>query len=318
MENKDRMLVRIIRELCAERGIRYDSFSYDWIIRLEKDSGSGFVFGYNFGINKSTASALCNDKSAASEILAYSGVPAVEHFLYMSPNNIKYVGEQGNWNSLMQLLGRYNALVCKTNEGWGGRSVYLVKNQFELEEAVHRIFKSSRTMAVCPYYEIEEEYRIIVLNYNVKLIFAKKIPFITGDGYRTVKELLISYMTENDSVIENRYDEEQLETVLDNGQRLNLNWKHNLCQGAAPYVIENDPITGSLSELAIKAAGAIGVRFASVDIAQTKEGIKVMEVNSGVMMENFAQFSEGNYLTAKKIYGEAIEFMLKQDEGNSN
>lgn len=312
MENKDRMLVRIVKEICAEKGIRFDSFSYDWIIRLEKDGTSGFIFGYNFGINTAAASAICCDKSAASEVLAHSGVPAVEHFLFMSPGNIKHVGESGNWSRLIELLERFRTLVCKPNEGTGGNSVYLVRNQFELEEAAHTIFQSSRTMAVCPYYEFDEEYRVVVLDYNVKLIFAKKIPFIAGDGHRKVKDLLIGFMKEHNSLIENRFNEVQLETVLAKGQRLCLNWKHNLGQGASPSIIENGPVTRSLSEIAVKAAKSIGIAFASVDIAQTNEGLKVLEVNSGVMMESFSQFSEENYIKAKSIYGEAIDLILQR------
>lgn len=318
MENKDRALVKMIKEICAENGIRLDSFSYDWILKLESGGKQGFIFGYGFGINTASASAICNDKSAASEILLFSGVPVIEHYLYMSPGNIRYVGEKGNWSRLEQMLGRYKALVCKPNEGTGGNSVYLVRNQFELEEAAHAIFESSRTMAACPYYEIDEEYRAVVLDYSVKLIFAKKIPFITGDGRSTVKELILSYLKENDVVIENRIGGEQPEEVLGNGERLNLNWKHNLCRGASPSIIENGPAASGISELAVKAAKAIGVRFASVDIAQTKEGLKVLEVNSGVMMENFSRLSEQNYMAAKNIYREAVGLMLKQDKGNNN
>ena len=58
----------------------------------------------------------------------------------------------------------------------------------------------------------------------------------------------------------------------------------------------------------------IGVRFASIDIVSTNEGLKVLEINSGVMMENFAGESPQNYRKAREIYRDAILKMMKEGE----
>ena len=53
--------------------------------------------------------------------------------------------------------------------------------------------------------------------------------------------------------------------------------------------------------------------FASVDIVETKnDGYKVIEVNSGVMLTNFASHSEEGYQLAKGIYSSAIKLMIKR------
>lgn len=44
--------------------------------------------------------------------------------------------------------------------------------------------------SVCPFYNIENEYRVIILNNEIRLIYKKILPIVCGDGESTVKELL--------------------------------------------------------------------------------------------------------------------------------
>jgi glutathione synthase/RimK-type ligase-like ATP-grasp enzyme len=62
-------------------------------------------------------------------------------------------------------------------------------------------------------------------------------------------------------------------------------WRHNLDLGARPIVLPTGPTRDVCVALASAAAQAIGIRFASVDIVRTSGEWKVLEINSGVMME---------------------------------
>jgi glutathione synthase/RimK-type ligase-like ATP-grasp enzyme len=42
--------------------------------------------------------------------------------------------------------------------------------------------------------------------------------------------------------------------------------------------------------IAVKAANAIGIRFASVDVIRVGGALKILEINSGVMMEALGKF----------------------------
>jgi glutathione synthase/RimK-type ligase-like ATP-grasp enzyme len=310
MKNDERMIVRIINEICHEESIDFTAFSYDWILRLQKGDRLGFVFGYNFGSNNATSARICDDKSAASDILIFSGVPTVEHLFFMAPGNIYYVGEDGNWDRIESLLRKYHALVCKANVGSGGNAVFLVKDQVELENAVHKILSQHRSMAISPFYDIIKEYRIIVLCGHVKLVYAKNIPCVVGDGVKNLRQLLINYMAKEQQIINIELDDEKLDQVLHNGETWNINWKSNLGQGASPELIESGNLYNALSALALQAAKALSIDFASIDIVQTPEGLKVLEVNCGIMMENFIRSADENYGKAKAIYREAVEILL--------
>jgi glutathione synthase/RimK-type ligase-like ATP-grasp enzyme len=84
-------------------------------------------------------------------------------------------------------------------------------------------------------------------------------------------------------------------------------WKHNLDQGASPALVDlSSPFARELEGLASRAAAACGVRFASVDIIDAGEGPRVLEANSGVMMEAFARVGERHFNIAKDVYRQAV------------
>jgi glutathione synthase/RimK-type ligase-like ATP-grasp enzyme len=62
-------------------------------------------------------------------------------------------------------------------------------------------------------------------------------------------------------------------------------WRHNLDLGARPVLLPPGETRDTCVALAIQAAQAIGIRFASIDVVRTGDEWKVLEINSGVMME---------------------------------
>ncbi|PKN98353.1 MAG: hypothetical protein CVU42_12535 [Chloroflexi bacterium HGW-Chloroflexi-4] len=311
MKNSQRMMVNIIEEICTEQGILCERFSYDWIFRLAKNGRTAHIFGYQFENNSATAQLICTDKCASSEILRSKGIPAVEHYFFISPDDLHYIGLEGNWQRMLELLKKYERLVCKPNEGTGGIDVFQVSSSVELELAVNSVFAHSRSLALSPFYPIDQEYRVILLNDQVKLIFSKTIQSLIGNGRSSFKQLLLE---QNPSMLETiptgDFSEELLNKIPKSGEKIPLNWKHNLGQGAQPEIIIDPSLITELSDLALRSAQAVNVRFASVDIIRTGGEFKVLEINSGIMMESFARMNEENYKKAKSIYFEAIQTFL--------
>ncbi|MDR2042839.1 MAG: hypothetical protein LBQ15_00415 [Clostridium sp.] len=311
MKNEERMIVQIIQEICLEESMDYAAFSYGWILRLQKGDRVGFVYGYQFGVNHAASARICDDKSAASDILLHSSVPAVEHFFFMAPGNLHYVGGNGNWERIGALFRQYGSLVCKANEGTGGNAVFWVQDEIALEKAVHKIFRRHGNMAVSPYYGITKEYRVIVLGGCVKLAYAKNIPYVVGDGRRNLRQLLLEYMSEAQVLIRFDSDDEKLEQILPKGGIRAVSWKSNLGQGASPEIIAGGRLYHELCDLALLAANALSIDFASIDIVDTACGLKVLEVNCGIMMEHFIRSASEYYEIAKEIYREAVFAMLR-------
>jgi glutathione synthase/RimK-type ligase-like ATP-grasp enzyme len=85
-------------------------------------------------------------------------------------------------------------------------------------------------------------------------------------------------------------------TLLDDAPRVvyrkqrGSDWRHNLEFGAQPILLEQGDTRDACVALTLKAAHAIGIRFASIDVVLVDGGWKVLEVNSGVMMEMLGKF----------------------------
>ncbi len=92
--------------------------------------------------------------------------------------------------------------------------------------------------------------------------------------------------------------------------RASDNWKHNLSNGASPHIVEDANLKQSLVKFALQIMKIINIRFASVDIIDTQEGLMLLEVNSGVCMNSFMLQVENGKEIAKQIYSKAIDKMF--------
>lgn len=67
-------------------------------------------------------------------------------------------------------------------------------------------------------------------------------------------------------------------------------WRHNLDAGAKPVLLEDGEVRTACVKLATNAASAIGIVFASIDVVRVDGDWRVLEINSGVMMEALAKW----------------------------
>lgn len=172
--NQERNFTKILKEICNEENIKLISFSDDWIFRFEKDGKVNHILGYQFGLNLGVSNKIATDKAGTSDILTYAGVPNVKHHYFMPPSGQKWISHDGNWIKITELLKKYGKVVCKDNQGTRGSMVFKVENQLELEKAVFDIFAKNDQLAVSPFIEIENEYRLVMLGDVARLVFCKK------------------------------------------------------------------------------------------------------------------------------------------------
>ena len=170
------------------------------------------------------------------------------------------------------------------------------------------LFARNKSVSISPYYEIKTEYRIIVLNDNVELVYGKKKPVVVGNGKNTIYELLCSF---NQNYFKNIKDD-SLNRVLKGGEIFEYNWQFNLSKGAMPFLLENTLLEDKLRVMAIEIAQILGIKFASIDIIELIDGtLLLLEVNSGVMMDNFSKNIDNGKYIVKSIYTKVINEMFK-------
>lgn len=78
-------------------------------------------------------------------------------------------------------------------------------------------------------------------------------------------------------------------------------WRHNLSSGAVPEVLNLEDCVEMIG-LVKKSRQALGLRCGAVDLFETKDGLKVLEINNGVSLTHFAAVSEENYSKALDVY----------------
>jgi glutathione synthase/RimK-type ligase-like ATP-grasp enzyme len=172
--NKKRFFVEAIESAAREQGIETHWMSDDWICELKKGSKTQFVYGFNFPLNTATGWEVAKDKSATSQILTKYGISCVEHKLFIQPELKKYTLVSTNANKVFGYADHLKyPLVCKDNCGAGGNNVFKIHTKEELQKALSSIWKISRGASLCPFYEIEHEYRFFVLDGEIQFVFKK-------------------------------------------------------------------------------------------------------------------------------------------------
>lgn len=304
---------KILDEICVEKNISQNDISFGWITELKKNNVAKHIIGYQFDLNSAISYNIAGDKFATYEVLKSNDVPTIEHRMIFNPQTRSKYYKNKFLNEAKELLKQNgNEIVIKANDSCKGKDVFICMSDIEIEHIVEKLFEEKNdTLSACPYIDIEYEYRAIFLCGEILYIYKKKKPYVIGDGKSTLKELIVQKFTENNNIDFCRNLDFSM--IPNENEEVTISWKHNLSSGAEPIIIdENDEFIDKVREIAIKAGNAINIKFASVDIAVTKnKEIFVMEINGSVCMNKFAEIIPNGYEIAKSIYSKAIDKMFE-------
>ena len=307
---EEKAFFRIIDELCNEKKIKQKKLSYGWVRNLSKDGINRNIVHYQFDLNSASAYNIAGDKYATYELLKENNIPTIKHNMIFNPNTRSNFYNKDYINSTYKLLDENKKIVLKANNSYQGKDVYICENKEQVGEVIEKLFKNNDSLSSCPYYDIDYEYRVIYLCDEILYVYKKRKPFVTGNGEKTIREL-IKNKYNNDNI--NILKELDLNYIPKQDEEITISWKHNLSNGAIPIVIdENDEYIDNIKEVALKSAKAINIKFASIDIALTsRKEVLVMEINASVCMNIFIELIPDGYKIAKSIYSKAINKMFE-------
>jgi glutathione synthase/RimK-type ligase-like ATP-grasp enzyme len=315
MHTSQRVFVNAVQKYCTDNGIALETRSQGWLMVMQKGPKRHLAYGYDLGLNSAVTHRIANDKAATAELLEMNGVGCVPHAFFPSPALSDYVPAAGTWEAMLGLLQQHpDGIVVKPNEGTSGRLVFKVLDRPALERAVSEIFSLNLNLAVSPYLEIKDEVRVILIDDLPVIVYGKSRPSVTGDGAHSILELALATMpAERVSAILLRVagdsESTSLETILPSGRHHALNWRHNLDAGAEPVLLQHGAVRERCVELALAAAKSIDLRFGSIDVVQVDDAWRILEINSGVVMEALGKTHPdlvyAAYATAlDKVFGE--------------
>lgn len=298
---KEKQFNKIIKQICQEKSIQYEELSDDWIIKLTKENRNKFIVGYKFDLNNQATSEICNDKFALYAVLKSEEIPVIEY-------NILFKNEE---DKLEKYFYEYNQnVVLKPNNGTCGNNVLHICEYDKLKNEYNKLISKCYSVDICPFYEIESEYRVIYLP-TKQHIYKKVKPIITGDGVHSVKELLIEFNSEYFGDERNLKNENiSADYIPKFGEKIEYEWRFNLSRGAKIADVDDEE-RNILMNMINNIIKVINLKFVSIDIVKlTNNQYMVMEINSGVMMENLVKLQDDGIQIAKSVYGEAIDLMF--------
>ncbi len=296
----------LIEEICQEKGIEMVDISYDWITILKRGNIEKKLINNNFYVNSRVSVELAKDKYSTYEVLKYYGIPTIEHKPLFNPEMMQ--GVEGI-NRDFEILKNAEKQVIKASDSSQGKDVFVSQKEKEKLQIVEELFKRQvEAVVVCPYVEIEFEYRAIVLEGEVIFLYKKQKPFVVGNGEWNVKRLIeqdLKYLAEPMADLD-------LEYVPKKNEKVTVGWKHNLSNGAIPLLVnQEDGYAEEVKKMALEAEKAMELKFASVDICVTEDKkVCVMEVNSNVCIRKFCELVPEGYEIGKMIYGKVIDKMF--------
>ena len=305
MDNEFRKLIQLI---CSENNISCDVLSLGFLLVLEKNGVVKTISGYKFDNNSHSLGKIFDDKYATYELLKHYNVPVCEHSIFYCKNNTNtYVGKYNSLKYLKEKFDEYNGdVVVKKNTGTCGNEVSHFNEFNELEKFYNDTFLNNTSFSICPFYNIGNEYRVIVLNNKVKVMYKKILPEVLGDGYSTIRELLLKFNYEYFKNI----DDKSLDVILKKNEKFCYDWKFNLSLGSVASFDISSGDKKNILDIVSKITNNIDIGFCSIDIVKSDTSFLVMEINSGVMMKYLISEKDSGYSIAKDIYTEAILSMF--------
>lgn len=289
----------VIKEICNELNIDYKTISKDWITILEKDEKVHYIVGYKFDLNGNGISRIMDDKYAFYELVKLYKFPIIEHNIIFKNYDKKEVET---------LFCKYNKeVVIKINTGTCGKDVYKVNKIEELFKLLDDLLNNNFSLSLCPYVNIKNEYRVILLDDEVLLTYGKIKPVVYGDGKKSIKDLLIEFNPYYFNKIDNLPKK-----ILKTNEFYEYSWKFNLYRGAMPFLEIDDKIKKKIIKEGLKIAKKLNLRFCSLDfVIDDNDNLLLMEANSGVMMDNFIKIIPNGMDIAKDIYRKVVNKMYK-------
>ena len=302
-----KQLVKIVKEICLENQINLRTYSDEYILELVKENKKMYIYGNKFPNNNASIEQICNDKSGLSDLLEEYDIPHVHHQYFYTLDRESATFSDDTWQRMESVLEKLGDVVVKNNKGTGGKNVYKVSDKATLREKAQKIYDETKSVCLSPYINIKEEYRVLIVHGKIEYVFRKIRPFVIGDGLNSVDRLAqLKYQDSNINVSE----ELDCNYVPSKNEKIELSWKHNLGQGAIPELITDKGLLEKLREIAEKCARCLDLQFVSIDIIDDG-ALKVLEINSGVMIEKFSDYNEEYYNLAKGAVKKAIDIYLQ-------
>ncbi len=261
--------------------------------------------------NSLVAYWISNDKWMTRQFLQRKGISHAKGILLKDGYSFEAL------NETLNDVG-FPAVVKPANTDHGIAVSVGIKNREELISAIKIAFKHSNRVIVEEFFE-GQEFRFLVIDYQVRAITLREPANVIGDGKSTIKQL-VDKKNEGRGVdytyplLKIKIDDEVLrhlkalslspESILKEGEKIYLRSNSNLSTGGDSIDVTDD-IPPFYKDIAVKAAQAAGLKIAGIDIIikdmnmePSPENYIVVELNAPAMlsMHNYPYIGKNRHV----------------------
>jgi len=236
------MLHDFLTEICKEQRILIEFLSQGYIIRLSKNDQVRHIIGPYWEINNTASDRIACDKYGCYQVLESRGIPAIQHEILQNP--LRRPNWSGPYGSWSQALDLFTSFNSR---------VVVKPNTGSYGKDIY--FANT----------------ICELETGMQAIFAYHASAAISPYHEIKNEYRVFYLNG--------------ECRFAYGKEKNELGTHNLAAGASAFMLDEQKdaaLITQITSLATNAANCIGINFASVDVADTEQGFKIMEINAGV------------------------------------
>jgi len=292
---------------CAEFGLAFQDI----------DGGSGLLFSVTSSIktihfgagrcswypqNNATAATLASDKYFTNAILEEAGVPTLggEYFFLHDRHRAHRPAGHEREDALEYLKRLGGTAFVKPLSGSRGDFAQVISGEALLARYLDEVSKYYDSILIQPI-ATGNEYRVFLLDDEVVYSARKYPPFVSGDGVRSIGDLLIAH---NEALLARGLSpvsvdrNASLDIVLAKGERWEIPGRMNLSAGGT--MVLEAPASDAALALARRAARALGLRVVAVDmftdIGGDPEAIRVIEVNANPSIRLLEESGRGDLI----------------------
>lgn len=278
---------------CAELGLVFDDISDGAGLAFRVGSKTGAAY---FGAgrcswypqNNSTAATLASDKYFANRILGDAGVATLggEYFFLNTRHRMHRPPGHEREDAFEYLKRLDSSAFIKPLSGSRGDYAQPIHSEVEIDRYLREVAQYYNSVLIQPI-KSGLEYRIFLLDGETVYSARKFPPGLTGDGARSVRDLLDAHNAALKARGLSAIDpaaitKTSLDVILSAGERWQIPGRMNLSAGGS--MAFESPRSASALTVARKAVQALGLRAAAVDLFADIDGeadaTAIIEVNS--------------------------------------
>lgn len=246
--------------------------------------------GSPYALNDANAASIARDKSFCAEAMRAAGLPVLPGQLFFVTkrwSDMRSPGREPEDARAFAATAQY-PIFCKPISASNGLHAEVIDDAAGFEGYVQRVAREHFAILAQPYVR-GEEHRVFVLNGRALFSYRKHQPCVVGDGRSTLGELIARA-----EILGKRNGRDATGTPVAlhatpaRGARIDLDGPANRSAGGGSGNVA-DGATEGLAQLAIKAADALGLKLAGVDIfdvspTRDQSDLVIIEVNSNPMI----------------------------------